>query len=405
MLKNVVSVAFSDAVSRGFFFLFNIVVARTITPAEFGVYGLAVSLGVWLWAIADGGLTGHGTRLLAQNANPSRTISAVVCLRLPLLLVIGLLLSLVLVALPLDRHEQLIYLSAVLYVIGMALFPAWVARSHHANKEYVLAYGVVAGVGVLCLGLFLSGWFGQDGLSASLFRNMAWLLGGLLGLVILAKRLDFQLAPEFDWPFLKRSAPLGAAAITYNLLPLVPFAALRVWGGLDALGTYSAMMQVQLILLAGAAVFSSVLMPSVARLTISADRARLRAELMRHFLILGVATIAVCLVYLVAGADLFRVTFGGHYPGVDSLIVPFALAYLISAFRYSFDSILIASEAYSQMTFTGLTALLFSMVGVAAVFKSDLPMAWAYLLAELTLLVLNVRVCRNILKTKHKEIA
>lgn len=390
MLRSLAATAFSDALSRGFFFLFNVVVARTIEPLEFGVYGLAISLGVWLWSIADAGLTGHGTRLLAQGADMGKTISAVLIARLPVLIALFGIFSAVLLILPLSTHERLIYSTAIIYVLGMSIFPAWIARSQHANQEYMLAYGTVALSGVFFLIIFLSGIVPTNGITASLARTLSWFVGAGWGFWLIAKRLNFRLQWSLQPRLLRKTTPLGIATIIYNLIPLLPFLLLRITKKGDLLASFSGVMQIQSILLAGARIFSSVFLPSIAK-TIKKDDNGLFLLIIGHFRRLVAVVFPVFLVYAFLGRVIFEVAFGKKYIFDNYLILFFACAFLFASFRLSIDVILMSIGAYRKMAFTG-TVVVCAELLLMAIFKTNITISFYYMFGELVLFFINTVV-------------
>ena len=389
MLRSLAATAFSDALSRGFFFLFNVVVARTIEPLEFGVYGLAISLGVWLWSIADAGLTGHGTRLLAQGADMGKTISAVLIARLPVLIALFGIFSAVLLILPLSTHERLIYSTAIIYVLGMSIFPAWIARSQHANQEYMLAYGTVALSGVFFLIIFFCGIVPTNGITASLARTLSWLLGGVFAFYLIIKRMNFKLEWSPQKRLLRQTMPLGVAANIYNFIPLIPFSAVRIIGKDSDLATFSVMMQAQMILLAGARVFSSVLMPSYVKQIHSQSKANRLIWKIKYFSLLFIVIFSIFLFYSICGYNLIKILFGNTYKGIKEYLLPFALAFLCAGLRYSFDSILIASGHYRTMLITGSIVVLLSIFFSFLATQLTFIFAWVLFLTECSLMLIN----------------
>ena len=389
ILRSLAATAFSDALSRGFFFLFNVVVARTIEPLEFGVYGLAISLGVWLWSIADAGLTGHGTRLLAQGTDMGKTISAVLIARLPVLIALFTIFSAILLFLPLSANERLIYSTAIIYVLGMSIFPAWIARSQHANKEYMLAYGAVASSGVIFLIVFLIGIVPQNGITASFARTLSWLFGGIVAFYLIVKRMNFKLEWCPQKKILRQTMPLGVAANIYNFIPLIPFGAVRIIGKENDLAAFSVMMQAQMILLAGARVFSSVLMPSYVKQIQNRSKDHRFIWKIKYFALLFFVIFPVFLIYAIWGHDLIKIVFGNGYKGIDGYLLSFALAFLFSGLRYSCDSILIASGNYRIMVITGITVVLLSIFFSYLAKQFLFKFGWVLFLTECSLMIMN----------------
>lgn len=392
IFKNIAAVGFADAISRSFFFLFNVIVARSIAPTEFGIYGLAISLGVWLWAVANAGLSGHGTRLLAQGADLSKTVSAVLIARLPVLATLFVLLAAILLVLPLSFNERLIYATAFIYVLGMSLFPAWIALARHANREYLMAYGLVSLFGLISLLLFTSGSVEKNSLTASVARTLPWLIGSAVALYLISKRLGFVIQWTPHKGLLKRAAPLGIAANIYKLVPLIPFITLRILTAERELSAFSAMMQVQTILLAGSQVFSSVLMPSYAKQLANTTKDNSLGFLGRYFLLFIPIVLVVSLGYIGFGSYFIPAIFGRGFGHVKKYILPFGLAFMFSSLRFSFDSMLIASNEYFWMVVTGAVIMMFSIVLCYLAAKNMFLFAWVVPVTEFLFMILNGKI-------------
>ncbi len=64
MIKDFIVIILSDIIGRGLFFVYGVIVARSIPVEEFDIYSLAVSVSVWLFSISSIGIAAHGIRLV-----------------------------------------------------------------------------------------------------------------------------------------------------------------------------------------------------------------------------------------------------------------------------------------------------------------------------------------------------
>lgn len=387
-LSNILSIAGSDVISRGFFFLFSIVVARQLDPYAFGIYSLAITIGIWLWSVVDAGLAGHGIRLLAQTDNPSSVVGRVIGTRLLSLVATGSVYCLFLFLIPMESNEMLAYMMALLFVAGMSVFPAWIARAHHSNLEYAISYVIVAFTGCILLLLFYIGWIPQNEVGAVASRNFAWLVGSLIATLVLSKRLNISTQLAIDWSILKKAAPLGGAAIVYTLIPLIPFISIRLSGLNEALGSYAALWQVQLVLIAGASVLSMVLLPSYSRALVKFNDDGRKMLVQRHFLLVTGVTTLTCIIYWLYGPTILNMLYGNKYLNLGVLAPPFCLALFFVYYRVSIDAILTAQGRYWLMLKNGIVVLMVALVA-AKLIDSPVALAWMYTALEMILLGLN----------------
>ena len=336
-LINILSVAASDVVNRGFFFAFNIVVARNVPPEQFGYYALSMSIGVWLWGVVDGGLTSHGTKLVAQGVDPSELIGKIIGTRIVIFFLLSLIYGGLIFFLPVSIVEKAIYTSALLYTFAINLFPAWVARGQHDNIGYASSYMIVAIVGVLALFILIVNGFSFNAAEAIVARNGAWLIGAIIALIFIARRYSCKVVLATDFKILRHTIPLGGAAITYTLIPLMPFIAMRMCGWNEDLGQYGALWQIQQILLVGAGVLPIVLLPSYAKAISAGEEFVWKKVVADHFRIVTVVAFVVCVAYWLAGPGLVNIVYGDAYHGATMYLFPFVLALMFALFQSKKD--------------------------------------------------------------------
>lgn len=391
MLFNILSVAISDIINRGFFLFFSAVIARLISPSQFGYYSLSISLGIWLWSIVDIGMTAHGTRLLAQSGRIEDVVGRITGIRLVNLLVSGTLYCTVLFLLSIPSAEKTTYMAALLYAAGMCLFPAWVARSHHDNIAYTINYLIISVMGAMFLAAFSFGLIPNSGLGAIVSRNAAWVIGSGIAFMMLTKRLMVMPRLSFDFKMLGEAVPLGGAAIVYTLIPLVPFLALRFLDAHDFLGQYGAVWQVQAVLIAGASMLAAVFLPSYARETNASRKNSKKILLKKHFVLVTIVALPLSAGLWLMGKNVLGLIFGSRYQDLSPLILPFSLALLVIYYRVSIDAILTAEGKYVPMLINGIIILLISVIS-SLISKETISLAWVYMLAQLFLLIANASV-------------
>ena len=191
IFKNITSIGLSDFINKGALFLFNIVVARYLSVKEYGLFSLSLSVGIYLWSVADGGVTAHATKMTAQIGKQKLKdiISFAVPIRFIVSLVVILFLATLLFFLRLSFYESLVYLSAFLFLTAMSLFPAWLMRGLQDNLGYFIVYTFLSIFVLLFLILWLKiNFISKNALSAIFFRNFSYFIGSLFSLIWAVRR-------------------------------------------------------------------------------------------------------------------------------------------------------------------------------------------------------------------------
>ena len=396
MIKDFIAVASAEIISRGFFFVFGVVVARTLPANEFGVYALAVSLGIWLWIVIDAGMTGHGIRLVAQGGEAGDLLGRITATRLVLTLMVTILLGFGLSFADIVSSEKAVYFGTALYLLAMSIFPVWIARAHNDKYGYVAGYLAVALMGVLSLGLFIFELMPHDGVGAILGRNLAWLIGAIIAFRILLRR-DETLKPRFrlDFAMAWSTAPLGGAAILYGLIPLVPFAAIRFSGNVEMLGQYGAMWQLHQILLNGVGLISVFLLPRFAR------RAFVN-NIFSHRRVtqIAVSSILITVIYYYSISKLLEIAYNDQFRFDDNYFIPFSIGLGIFFARNIFVTFLMAKGQYIALFIVGVAVI---TILIFLLFFSIIPLSqipWLYTIAEICLLSL---IASHVLFLRIKE--
>jgi len=396
IIRNITSITFSDVLIRGIFLLFSIVVARSIELKEFAVFSLSVSLGVYFWAVVDGGITGHSIKLVARaNAKHwPQIIGTTTATRLGLALIFSIILVLILLLTPLPVYEVTVYLLSMIYVYAISVFPAWFSRGTQDNFAYFINYLTVAVFIAASLILFyaLDQKVPQNALSAILFRNIAWLIGALCAFVYVMRRkqVNIHLSDiRLSLPTLKLTYPLGAAAILYSLLPLLPQLFLRYFNLKYELALYASAWILQQVLIAGAGIFSASLVPV---LSTSIHTYNNYTKLLKvHFSLVAITGLAVSVIWYLAGGSSIVMLFGADYAAAQKIIPLFSATVMIVFLRASIDAVLIVKGQYRQMMVSGLSVLTLMLVLIFINEHKDIvAMAKVYFFGETLLLLLNL---------------
>lgn len=404
VVRNVVAIAVAEVVHKLVFTLYHVLVARSMSVAELGVFSLAATLGNSLWPLVDGGTHGHAMKTAAQ-ARPEELpalIGQVSATRLATTLIVTLFLILFLVVFPIPWQEGVIYLSASVYLAAQALFPQWLSRGRQDNGGYMRLFWLVGFCLLVVLAVYL--WLPathHTAVWAAWLRNGAWLVAAVVGVVLAQGRLGLVTVWRYwrpDWSTLMRTYPLGIAAILYHANAMLPQLLLRWRGEGEILGYYGAAWQIQQILFSGGIVFSLSLLPMLAaELHGEVSRPRLLRVLAAHFGLLFLVSL-VLNGSLAWHGDWVAVTFyGPAYAPAGWYLSFFAVVLFLVYLRFSMDALLIVLGNYHLMVRSGLVGLLVTVTWLA-VFPDRV--VWAYGVAEVVLLVINGGMAVSLLRRR-----
>ncbi len=398
------SVAASDVINRGVFVLFNVVVARQISSSAFGLYALALSVGVYLWSAVEGGVTAHSLTRIAQEdrSHWPEIVGETVATRASVSLIALLVVAAALGVSTMPGSEVRIYVAGALLPVANAVFLAWLARGAQDSFGYFGAYLCVSSALALALLFFL--WFpdeAQTAFSAVSLRNLAWLGGSSAAFFWLIRRyrLPVRLAlfrPNFR--LLRRTYPLGISGIISNLIPLWPQALLRFHDLRLDLSYYAVAWEIQRTLLGGMVVLSLVFLPMVASAFV-AGRREFSRMLRLAIAVSAGAGLVLGLTYWIAGGWIVGTLFGPEYSPASQVILLFGLTLVVVFLRKTLDTALITLRRYRAMAIAGIAVLVLLLVLSVVYFDYGLlAAARLYFAAELALLILSSLVAHHALK-------
>lgn len=392
--KNIFTVGGSDIVTRGIFVLFNVLVARSIVKEEFAIFSLSVTLGVYFWSVVDGGVTAHSIKKVAQSTNDNLTniLGVATSTRLLIAVVFSIVVIVVLLVLPISRYESLVYACSLLYVLAIAIMPAWFSQGRQDNISYCKTYLVVSLAVLLAIACFYiqSLHSDQNALKAIFWRNSFWLFGSCIALIMLVKSQNINLSVSDLIPrinVLTKTYPLGIAAILYSLIPVFPQLYLRMHGLKEELAMYASVWTIQQVLLAGSSVLKRSFLPTLSK---NIYFARLTGKvLIIQFVIVLVAACILSLIWLCSGQLVISLLFGERYTTAGNLIPIFAIILVLVFIRGFADTILIVYGQYKGMYKSGIIVIVCMVLFLFFQDKSNISAAWAYLFGEGCLFVVN----------------
>jgi O-antigen/teichoic acid export membrane protein len=302
-------------------YLAAVLLARGLGPVEYGVYGVVISVLVWLEQVAQAGLTPAAARLIPEGDADGRLAGTTLALS-------GALFTLLFVttwlaapsiarALGLDDGGLLLRVAALdLPVFGLYVGSRGVCQGHRRFLALAVAEWVYVGCKAAgLLALLLLGF----SVVAALLVNVAASVGGVLVLlprvVPLVRRAGLTAA--------RRLLPLAARFAAFML-------ALQTLGGLDlwmltpyvadtdsaGLGAYVAARTVAAIPSLVLVAVSEVLLPSLSRALADGDTARARRYLESAVRFLWIVLAPITALVFLTGEELMTLLFSERYaPG------------------------------------------------------------------------------------------
>jgi O-antigen/teichoic acid export membrane protein len=314
LTRSIVSLVSGDAAGRAIGFVITVYLARTLSPAGFGVFGIGLAVLGHLQLIANPGIQLVETRnIAAESGSISVRIGGVLAVRIAIATVLALLAGILLPHVVSSPELASCILLSLLSLFPMALFVDWVLQG---KEDFIpLSAGRVAGYAAYAVGVFVLIRSSADVLyapTAFFIGNMVTALALLAGLAMRYGVPSVVWSPALWRSILVANAPTGAAMyfgqMVFNLPPLV----VGYFLGTHDAGLYSAATKLIFLLLMGDRVLNAVLLPALTRLlTERPDEVpRVLTLLVKLIWLVGIP-VALCGVLLAPGA--IELVFGGVY--------------------------------------------------------------------------------------------
>lgn len=241
--KNVAWLLAGEIGSKGLLFLGTAYLARVLGKAGFGLFSLSLAMGVYLWIIADLGVTGYGTREIARDRTKTTELYSVLnSLRLAAAAVLLLVLCGAVMLLDMPTEERLIFIAGGSYVLAFALSPEWVLRG--MEQTNIVALGNVVVALLFVGGCFLLVKNVAGALWAALAYSGSFLAGSLLLMAVVKRTLGipfaFRFRPGLWLLHLRESWYFGLNTAFNSITVFIPLALMGLWCSADEIGAFSA---------------------------------------------------------------------------------------------------------------------------------------------------------------------
>ncbi len=316
LMRSIVSLVSGDAAGRVIGFVITVYLARILTPAGFGIFGIGLAVLGHLQLIANPGMQLIETRnIAAESGSMSARIGGVLAVRITIATLLALLAGILLPNIVGSPELASCILLSLLSLFPMALFVDWVLQG---KEDFIpLSAGRVAGYAAYAVGVFVLVRSSAD----VLYAPMAFFIGNVVTALALLGGLAVRYGmPRIVWSpalwraILVENAPTGAAMffgqMVFNLPPLV----VGYFLGTHDAGLYGAGTKLIFLLLMGDRILNAVLLPSLTRLLAEgSDEVPLVLTLIVKLIWLIGIPVALCGVLLAPAA--IDVVFGGAYEG------------------------------------------------------------------------------------------
>jgi O-antigen/teichoic acid export membrane protein len=305
------------------------VLARELTLAELGVYGLLTSLAGYLLIVQNAGATGAVRNMAAASGTEAREVvySTAAAVYAVAGLAAGLAIALLGTAvslgldLPSSTRDQALIGSALLGAVTAAGWPLTVFRDAlRASQLFVLAAGaeiaaliVYAG---LVLGLALSG--APLSLIIGASGGIPLLAGGACGGVLRARRLPYRLRPslvrrEAARELLAVGGWVSLTEVAAAAIYVINRAALGLFGSAAKVGLYEGPVRAHNLLRSLNAATTVTALPAAAGFVADGDRRRLGELLLRGCRYSLALTLPLAVTGMVLSAPLLDVWLGNSF--------------------------------------------------------------------------------------------
>jgi stage V sporulation protein B len=328
-------------------YLVSIILARGLGPVEYGVYGIILSVLVWLEQIGRFGVPEAVTKLIPEDEarvplveNTAQTLLLVVFL---FLFVLSWLAAPTLAHLFQIRDGTSLFRLAILDVPLSGLYFAYQGiltgqRNFSATSGGLALYGITKLVGILiALLLGLS-------LSSALIVNILGTAGALL--VLAAHVSPKSFCPSFVHmgPILHLAFPVGLLLLASQALSNLDLWSLKIIGSEkeETIGNYVAALNIARVPALAFSVVNGVVLPSIAMALAQHDLAMTRRYVQGAGRFLWVTLLPSCVLIALTAQDLMLLLYSSRYAAGASFLFPQVFAFALFGVAVVFREMLIA---------------------------------------------------------------
>ncbi len=300
---------------KGFTFLGTIYLARVLGIAGFGKFSLAIAVGTYLWTIADMGVTGYGTREIARNKeNAEELLRILNSLRLVVAIISFLFLVLILFLMNIPLETRLVLIAGGLYVVTYSLSPDWVLRGIERMEYIALGNAAIAIAFLGSVFLFIK--TPADLIDAVIFRSLSFLIGSIVLLIILKKKIKIgfaiKLSPSKWRLHIRESFYFAVNGGLSNLGNFIPLFFLGIMATSEEIGLFSAPHRLIMLLVGSIFIISRATYPIFSSLYVT-DKDKFKMAHNTFQKIVLYIGLPIGIMGMVISKDIIKFLFGDNY--------------------------------------------------------------------------------------------
>lgn len=358
--------------------------ARVIGADGFGKIAFASAIVVWIQTISDWGFNLTATRDVAQNRNNkekvSRIFSNVLWARCILTILSGIILLLVVLAVPYLRKNADIIFVTFLLIPGYILFPDWFFQAIERMK-YTTIFNLLIKL-IFTISVFIFIHKREDYLIQPLLTAIGYLLCGIGALYLIFKRWGYYLYKP-QWTEILETVRSSTDVFINNLMPNLynsfSVMLLGFFGGSTANGLYDGGNKFPTIFYIFQSVLSRAFYPFLSR---RPDKHSLYAKLNVGSALIG------ALLLIVVSPWVIKIMLGDEFENsvIVMQILSFSVVFLAMSYTYGTNYLIINHKEKPLRNLTFVSSIVGMCVSIPLVYY------FSYIGAAITVLF-----CRGLL--------
>lgn len=358
--------------------------ARVIGADGFGKIAFASAIVVWIQTISDWGFNLTATRDVAQNRNDkdkvSRIFSNVLWARCILTILSGLILMVVVLAVPYLRENADIIFVTFLLVPGYILFPEWFFQAIERMK-YTTIFNLIIKL-IFTISVFIFIHKREDYLIQPLLTTIGYLLCGIGALYLILKKWGYTLYKP-EWTEILKTIRNSTDVFINNLMPNLynsfSVMLLGFFGGSTANGLYDGGNKFPTIFYQFQSVLSRAFYPFLSR----------RPDKHSFYAKLNIGSAMIGAIFLIAISPLvIKVMLGDEFEKsvIVMQILSFSVIFLAMDYTYGTNFLIINHKEKPLRNLTFVSSIVGMSVSIPLVYY------FSYIGAAITVLL-----CRGVL--------
>ncbi len=389
----------SEATSKGLTFAGSIYLARVLGKAGFGLFSLAMAVGIYFWTVVDMGVIGYGTREIAKNREKAAELYSILnSLRFALAVVLFLFFCLTLFYINMPSEKKLILLAGCFYIVAYSLSPDWVLRG--LEKMQFIAFGSLVSSLLFLIGIFILVKNQSGTFFASLVYSSSFLAGSLILMVYLSRKLNipFSFSLSFkEWRrHAKESFYFAINSAFNNISIFIPIFFMGIWSTADELGAFSAPHRLSTLITRASLLVIAALYPVLSHLYVNNVPLFKKTHDRFQKMVIWIS-MPVCIIATLLSKDIIIFLFGAAYAdsaGIFNILV--WLSFLMTL-RYTFGNALFSAGFQRfNMYATGSGMLIVVLVSAVSIPRyGSYGAVWSLIAGEVFTLVLMARLFRK----------